>query len=69
MPHNVDSILRESIKGLGDEFKPGALAYLSLTSKNVSVFYQLMSLPTDIGGRHALRQLGLLRHLLVESVS
>ena len=34
MPRSVNSILKEAIKGLGDEFRPGTLAYLSLTSKN-----------------------------------
>lgn len=34
MPRSANSILKECIKDLGDEFKPDALAYLSLTSKN-----------------------------------
>lgn len=34
MPRSVNSILKECIKDLGDEFQPDALAYLSLTSKN-----------------------------------
>lgn len=34
MTRSVNSILKESLKDLGDEFQPDTLAYLSLTSKN-----------------------------------
>ena len=34
MPRSANSILKECLKDLGDEFKPDTLAYLSLTSKN-----------------------------------